>query len=63
MTATYRAGSLRYTNPETKESTVYQPGDPLFSTAVMIAQEYWKNGKWLPIFEDEGNDGKEENDQ
>jgi hypothetical protein len=51
---------LRYFNGE--EWVEARPGDAMFSTVVMLATEYYRDGEWKRIFEGEtdGNDGRRE---
>jgi hypothetical protein len=50
---TWRAGSLRHWDEVKSEWVVTEPGSPWFSTATMLATEYWKDGEWVKIFEDD----------
>lgn len=45
------AGALRYKDV-TGEWVYTNPHSPMYSTATMLATEYWGGSAWLPIFED-----------
>lgn len=47
-TATPRRGSVRHKDPA-GEYYVSAPGDLLYSTALMCAQEFWDGEKWRDI--------------
>lgn len=44
-----RPGSVRYTDAEGKKHEA-APRDPLYSTLVMTAQEYYDGERWVPMF-------------
>ena len=48
----YPAGTIRYKDGEGKY-IITSPHDPLYSTATMAVEEYWKDGKWWPLFGEE----------
>lgn len=49
-----RPGSLRFKDPNTGAWVEVGPHNPMYSTATMIATEYWnaEAQEWLPIFDD-----------
>ena len=50
-----RPGSLRYLDG-TVQWQYASPGDALFSTVTMVAQEWWDGSQWKPIFDDEDDE-------
>ena len=50
----FAAGALRYKD-EDGYWRVTEPHDPMYSTATMVATEWWdsKAEEWRPIFDDE----------
>ena len=42
-----KGGSVRYTRPDTKEVIVVEPGDRMFATATMLAEEYFNGERWI----------------
>lgn len=54
MTEEWRPGTVRY--PDTREPgawVVSSPGDALYSGAIFCATEYWRDGKWLPMWSED----------
>lgn len=51
--ADWRAGALRYKGAD-GVWVVTEPQDPMYSTAIMVATEYWDTEakKWRPILDD-----------
>lgn len=47
-----RPGSLRHKSPE-DEWVVTEPGSMWYSTASMLAIEYWNGSEWRKIVEDD----------
>lgn len=52
-----RPGCLRHTGPDGTVTIVW-PGDMLYSTITFLAQEYWRNGEWRRIIEDDDHEGR-----
>lgn len=50
-----RAGAVRYKGSDGNWITV-SPDQPLYSTATMVAQEYWENGAWVPVLDADEDD-------
>lgn len=46
-----RPSAVRVKNKDTGEWQMTNPNDPLYSTASMIAEEFWDGEKWVPILE------------
>lgn len=53
-----KAGAVKYTRPNTGECVIVEPRDPMFSTAVMMAEEYWTGEKWIKAGELDGCDSE-----
>jgi len=53
---THPAGAVRHKRDG--EWVVTSPGDAMYSTAIMLAVEYWNidRGEWVLIFEDGDHD-------
>lgn len=41
-----KAGSVKYTRMNTGETVIVQPGDQMYSTATMLAEEYFDGVIW-----------------
>jgi hypothetical protein len=52
----FRNGTLGYYSPNMWKWETAAPGTPYFSTVTMAATHYVKDGKWLPIYEDDKDD-------
>lgn len=44
-----RAGSMRYTRPDTQEVVVVEPGDRMWSTGTMFATEQFDGENWISM--------------
>jgi hypothetical protein len=44
-----KAGSYKYTRPDTGEEIIVQPGDRMYSSAGMLATEFFDGEKWCGL--------------
>lgn len=49
--ANTKAGSYKYTRPDTGEIVIVPPGDPMWSTASTMSTEYFDGESWINLEE------------
>jgi hypothetical protein len=46
-----KGGSYKYVRPDTKEEVIVQPGSPMYSATMMLAEEYYNGEQWVKMGE------------